>query len=158
MSRRRSTKQIVVHCSATQPTQDIGAREIRKWHRAAPNNFVDIGYHFVVRRNGVIEAGRPMDAVGAHARGFNATSISVCLVGGIDKKGKPQNNFTDEQMTTLRDLVRTLTHFYPEAWVLGHRDLFPDRNGDGVVDKNDWLKDCPCFDVPKWWESLQESK
>ena len=131
---------IVIHCAATRPDQDIGARDIDAWHRR--RGFVKIGYHYVIRRNGEIETGRAEDEVGAHAQGFNSTSIGICLAGGIDASGKSKDNFTAEQWESLSKLVADLKTRYPNADVLGHRDL------------PNVAKDCPCFDVRRWWSSM----
>ena len=64
-----SIRYLVVHCAATPPEMDIGAKEIDLWHRQ--RGWSGIGYHFVIRRDGRVEAGRPLDRPGAHAQGFN---------------------------------------------------------------------------------------
>lgn len=133
---RRSTDYIVLHCSATPPAHDIGAAEIRQWHMARGWN--NIGYHFVVRRNGAIETGRPAAEIGSHVKYHNANSLGVCLVGGVDKGQKPQNNFTEAQWLALKQLLAELQLRYPRALVIGHRD-FP-----GVA------KACPCFGAIEW--------
>lgn len=149
---RRVTKWIVVHCTATPPSSDIGADEIRQWHIKPPNNWTDIGYHAVIRRNGQIEFGRHFDAFGAHVLGQNTQSVGICLVGGISATDKkPEFNFTPAQLAALRHLLHVLEYAYPGAEVLGHRDLSPDLNGDGIVQKREWVKDCPSFDVREWW-------
>jgi N-acetyl-anhydromuramyl-L-alanine amidase AmpD len=153
---RRRTDYIVVHCSATRPHQDVGAAEIRRDHKAL--GWTDIGYHRVIRRDGRIESGRPVLAIGSHAKGFNARSIAVCLVGGLDMGLKPANNFTPAQMRSLRELVAAWKRQWPNAEVLGHRDLFGDTNKDGVIDRRDWLKECPCFDVREWWAGTPEGR
>ncbi len=134
----RKIKEIIIHCAATKPTQDIGAETIRKWHMGPPNNWKDIGYHYVIRRNGKIEKGRPNGEVGAHASGHNATSIGICLVGGIDAKGRPEANYTPEQWAALKDLVLTVktAHNISSDKIIGHNQVSS--------------KACPCFDVPKW--------
>jgi len=149
---RHRTDYIVVHCSATRATSDIGADEIRDWH-VHKNGWKDIGYHAVVRRDGEIEWGRHFDEEGAHVAGQNYRSVGVCLVGGIDFEGNPENNFTDEQFESLTVLLEVLQRAYPSALILGHRDLSPDLDGDGVVEKHEWVKDCPCFDVRDWRQS-----
>ena len=146
---RRLTKYIVVHCSATGPTSDIGVDEIRDWH-VNKNGWSDIGYHAVIRRSGQIEYGRHFDEPGAHVKGQNYQSVGVCMVGGVDANNKPENNFTAPQFASLKILLAMLRRSYPNAAILGHRDLSPDLDGDGIVEKHEWLKDCPCFDVQAW--------
>ena len=133
----RKITDIVIHCSATGPGADIGVKEIRDWHMKQ-NGWKDIGYHFVIRRDGAIENGRPMEQVGAHVSGHNANSIGVCLVGGVDSKGKPEANYTPDQWAALKRLLCGLGREFPGARILGHRD-FPNVK-----------KDCPCFDVADW--------
>jgi N-acetyl-anhydromuramyl-L-alanine amidase AmpD len=140
---------LVVHCSATKPTQDIGAKEIDAWHRKA--GWLMIGYHFVIRRDGTVEEGRPADRVGSHVRGHNSNSIGICMVGGVDDKMRPADNFTPEQKLALLVLLRRLREENPEARICGHRELSPDTNNDGRVTPEEWLKACPSFDVGAWW-------
>lgn len=142
---RKSTELLVVHCSATRGTMDIGVREITQWH--IQRGFDTIGYHYVIRRNGELETGRQESAIGAHVRGHNANSIGICLVGGVDASNKPQDNFTPAQLTTLKRLLGELQARYPDARILGHRDLSPDKNGDGKITPNEFTKACPSFDV-----------
>lgn len=102
---------------------DIGAAMIREWH--LERGFSDIGYHFVIWRDGYIEEGRPISRIGAHAKGHNSDSIGICLVGGIDEEGKPDSNFTCKQYGALCTLVDELVND-PNLninQVLGHRDL-----------------------------------
>ena len=141
MAKRKETKYIAVHCAATPAGMDIGVKEIDRWHRQ--KGFLKIGYHFVIRRSGQLEIGRDEDEIGAHVQGYNAVSIGVCLVGGVDADdvSKAENNFTEEQFSTLRTLLERLQIQYPDAEVLGHRD-FPDV-----------AKACPSFDVRAWLKS-----
>lgn len=129
---------LVVHCSASPDTMDIGVDEIREWHRT--RGFFDVGYHFVVRRNGDVETGRPVNRPGAHAVGFNHRSLGICLVGGVDVNQKATNNFTEAQFRSLLALLDSLVYLHPRAQILGHRDL------PRVA------KACPSFDVRKWLE------
>jgi N-acetyl-anhydromuramyl-L-alanine amidase AmpD len=122
--------------------------EIDGWHRARGWN--GVGYHAVVRRDGTIEFGRHFDEAGAHVKGQNYRSVGVCLVGGVNEDGNAEDNFSTEQMESLMAIVATLERAYPDAEVLGHRDLSPDLDGDGIVEKHEWIKDCPCFDVREW--------
>ena len=139
----RDIREIVVHCAATRPSMDIGAKTIRKWHKA--KGWRDIGYHWVIRRSGTLEAGRDESIAGAHVRGHNRYSIGLCLVGGLNENTfKPENNYTVEQFGTLIKKIRELKKKYPNAKVLGHRDF------KGV------RKACPCFDVIPWWDDLNQ--
>lgn len=134
---RKNTDWIVLHCSATRPVQDIGAKEIRAWHKA--KGWSDIGYHFVIRRDGRVEKGRAVDEIGSHVKGHNHNSVGICMVGGIGNETfGPENNFTPLQWAALKKLIADLSKKYPNARVLGHRD-FP-----GVS------KACPCFDARPW--------
>lgn len=132
---RTGTDYLVVHCAATKASMDIGVREIRQWH--VQKGCLDIGYHFVIRRNGTVEDGRPHGVIGAHVEGFNSRSLGICLAGGIDDKGKPQNNFTPEQFNSLRMLLTAQKRTYPQAKIVGHHDLFAG-------------KACPSFKVSEW--------
>jgi hypothetical protein len=138
----RIINQIIIHCSDTPAGMDIGAAEIREWHTALPpkgNGWADIGYHYVIRRSGVIEPGRPEEVVGAHVAGHNANSIGVCLVGG----GQGVCNFTWQQWGVLRELITQLLSRYPAAEVFGHRDFTS-------------AKACPTFDARAWWNVTKE--
>ena len=137
---RKRTEFIVIHCSDTPADMDIGAAEIKKWH-VEDNGWSDNGYHFVIRRDGVTEEGRPVDQVGAHARGYNSRSIGICLIGG--KVSDPYDGidrrdlFSKAQFIALERLVRALSREYPGSKVVGHRDLGSPKT-------------CPNFDVGRW--------
>jgi N-acetyl-anhydromuramyl-L-alanine amidase AmpD len=141
---------IVIHCSATKASADIGASLIDEWHRAR-GWAGGIGYHYVIRRSGEVESGRAEEKIGAHAYGYNKHSIGVCLVGGLDDNGNTlegfDNAFTRMQKISLLGLMLNLRTKYPGADVQGHRDLSPDIDGDGVINKWEWTKECPCFNV-----------
>lgn len=149
----RRIDHIVIHCSATRASHDIGAAAINQWH--LERGWSGIGYHFVIRRNGELEFGRPVEKVGAHVRGHNAYTIGVCMVGGLNEDGKPENNFTDAQFETALELCDNLVAKYTvnmrKPTVLGHRDFSEDLDGDGVIEPHEWMKACPCFDVTEWY-------
>lgn len=137
MMKRKATNWIVLHCSATRAIQNIGAKEIRRWHK--DKGWTDIGYHYVIRRDGTVDNGRGREEVGAHVSGHNSDSLGICLVGGLnDKTWQPENNFTKAQWTALEILLGMLLVRYPNAKILGHRD-FPKV-----------AKACPCFDARVW--------
>jgi N-acetylmuramoyl-L-alanine amidase len=136
----RSITHLVVHCSATPPALDVGVKEIRRWH-VEGNGWDDVGYHYVIRRDGLVEEGRPVEQVGAHVSGHNASTIGICMVGGIATDSTPQNNFNSRQFDALYALLLTLHAKFPDAEVCGHRD-FPKV-----------AKACPSFDVREWMKS-----
>lgn len=151
---------IVVHCSATRAGQDIGKSEINRMHVA--RGFNCIGYNFVVRIDGTVETGRSLQIDGAHcnSKGFsgvsyNKHSIGICYVGGLDKSGKAADTRTDAQKKALRELIAKLVKEYPDIKeILGHRDTSPDLDGDGIVEPNEWIKMCPCFDAENEYKDL----
>ena len=142
-------KYIVVHCSATLPRPDIDIKDIDRMHKE--RGWRSCGYHYVIPTDGRLQGGRSLNEIGAHTKGHNRVSWGVCLVGGINSSGKSENNFTHEQMSSLRSVLKTLKQNAPQAEILGHRDLSPDLDGDGVIERHEWIKDCPCFDVREWW-------
>lgn len=137
--KRPKTDYLVVHCAATKANMDIGVREIRQWH--VQQGWLDIGYHFVIRRDGTVENGRPFDVVGSHVKGYNERSLGICLVGGIDAYGNPENNFTPAQFESLVLVLKAQKRGYPQAQIVGHRDLFSG-------------KACPSFDVGAWLKTV----
>lgn len=134
----RKINLIVIHSSATPSDRDIGVDVIRKWH-VDERGFADIGYHYVIRRDGRIEAGRPVGIAGAHVRGHNESSIGICMIGGVNDALNAEDNFNGVQMDTLEVLINFLTNIYgiEIGSVVGHRDL------------ND-KTECPSFDVKKF--------
>ena len=129
----RTITLIIIHCSAVRPSQTSSAQQIDSWHRK--RGWSGIGYHYVVRRDGTVERGRPEAKVGAHCLNHNRHSIGVCYEGGLDKNGHPADTRTEAQKITLEELLYSLALDYPDATILGHRDL------PGVK------KECPCFDA-----------
>ena len=137
---------IVLHCSAVKPSQTSSAKQIDEWHkqRVTRNgtHWKGIGYHAVIRRDGSIEPGRPLEEVGAHCYLHNRHSIGICYEGGLDEAGEPADTRTPEQKKAMRELIEKLHEQYPKALIVGHRDLSPGR-------------DCPCFDAVATYRDLQ---
>ena len=144
---------IVIHCSATRAGQDIRAADIDKWHKE--RGFAMIGYNYVIDLDGKVEVGRPLTRDGAHCntagtsgRAYNKHSIGICYVGGLNNLGNACDTRTYQQKRALVNLVYRLMEQYPNIKeVIGHRDASPDKNGDGKITSNEWIKQCPCFDV-----------
>ncbi|GMR15859.1 MAG: N-acetylmuramoyl-L-alanine amidase [Gammaproteobacteria bacterium] len=150
-------KHIVIHCSATIYTQNKGVDDIRIEHMRPPRNWSDVGYHKVIKRDGTIENGRALDRQGAHAKGYNEASWGICLIGGLDLDGVPEANYTIEQYRALIKLLLQLKDEAPQAEILGHRDLSPDLNQDGKISRNEFMKECPCFNVKAFWGEHNEN-
>lgn len=136
----RTITLIIVHCSAVRPWEQSSAADIDRWHRA--RGWKGIGYHYVVRRDGSVETGRPLVEQGAHCMNHNAHSIGVCYEGGLDEQGRPADTRTPKQRMALRQLLESLHGLFPHALVVGHNTLNP-------------LKACPCFDAASEYSDLQ---
>lgn len=134
----RKINKIIIHCSATPPNMDIGVDEIREWHTTPPENYSDVAYHYILRRDGHCEAGRDVEKAGAHCRGHNSDSIGVCLIGGVDKDMKPQSNFTNAQWSALPSTIRFIRALVGDNLlpIYGHNEFSS--------------KACPSFDVQEW--------
>lgn len=128
----RKIEKIIIHCSASPEGRDIDASTIKDWH-VKERGWSDIGYHWVIKLDGTIEAGRHEYISGAHAKGYNSKSIGVCYVGGLDSDMKPKDTRTEAQKEALHCLLLDLKARYPEAMIIGHRDVSS--------------KDCPSFDA-----------
>lgn len=132
----RTIKKIIIHCSATPVGEDFTVDDIRRWH-VKGNGWKDIGYHFVIYRDGSVHLGRKLEEAGAHTSGQNANSIGICYIGGCAPDGKtPRDTRTLPQRDALYNLVKELKHQYPDATIHGHREFA--------------AKACPSFDVQKW--------
>ena len=145
-TKKRKIDKIIIHCSSTPPDMNIGASEITIWH--LDRGWSDIGYHYVIRRDGVFQDGRDTDEdgdifeeVGAHTYGYNKNSIGICMVGGVDENNNPEANFTAKQWITLERLVRALKAEFPYATVHGHNEFA--------------AKACPSFDVQEWQKNAK---
>lgn len=148
MPKRKKTNLAVLHVTATRPGTIAGVREVRAWHKA--RGWSDIGYHYIIRVDGTVEPGRPLDQIGAHVAGYNSRSIGIAHEGGLDKHGHPADTRTQAQKTACVELLDDLVEKYPDIKVCGHRDLSPDRDGDGFISPHEYLKECPCFNAMPW--------
>jgi N-acetyl-anhydromuramyl-L-alanine amidase AmpD len=117
-------------------------RDIDRMHRARGMN--GIGFHFVIGLDGQIETGRPQETIGAHVPGHNHNSVAVAYVGGVDHGGFAKDTRTAAQKLALRKLIKTLRALYPEASVVGARDL---PNETGRLDPYGFNKMSPGFDA-----------
>lgn len=138
MELRKKTEMIVVHCAATKPSMDIGYKEIRKWH-VEDNGWDDVGYHYIIKRDGTVEVARAEAFQGAHAPAVNSKSIAICLVGGMAEDGDAENNFTLEQFLSLKDLIKKIKMTNPNiVEIVGHCDVQENK------------PNCPGFNLKEW--------
>ena len=100
----RKINEIILHCSASDSPEHDDIRVIRLWH--LKRGWSDVGYHYFIRKNGVLEKGRDEKIVGAHCKGRNRKSIGICL-HGLEK-----DKFTKEQFRTAGKLVGILLDKY----------------------------------------------
>lgn len=146
----RKIERIFVHCTAgnqKQTVEDLKAEFKRK-------GWKNPGYHYVVMPDGRIENMLPEDSISNGVQGYNSTAINVAYVGGIDAKGKGVDNRTPEQKKSLKTILSQLKKKYPDAEILGHRDISPDKNGNGIIDPWERIKECPCFDAKVEYKDL----
>ena len=134
----RTIKYIVVHCTAGSDTQTVEGLKAEFRHKGWKNP----GYHYVVDRDGHITQLLDEAEVANGAAGYNSNGIHIAWMGGRDT-----DNRTACQRIMFKTLVKRLHRKYPKAKVCGHRDLSPDRNGDGKITKDEWMKACPRFNV-----------
>lgn len=136
-------KYIVLHYSATYPDQDLDVEDIRKMHLA--RGFNDVGYHYIIKRDGTVQKGRADNVVGAHVAGHNTGSLGICCIGGIERATGPNvgvDNRTQAQKDATVLLVQDLLRKHPTAQVVGHRDM------PGAKTQ------CPGFNAQSWWASV----
>ena len=135
---KRPITRIVVHCTATPQGRYHTAKDIHKWHQES--GWLGIGYHYVLTVSGELQQGRDIEEKGAHARGYNYGSLAVVLVGGTDNKLiAMEKGFTQDQLLYLEVLLKELIKLYPDAEIVGHREL-PGVN-----------KACPCLKVSDYY-------
>ena len=135
----RNIKEIIIHCSATPEGKDFTTAQIKQWHLA--RGFSDIGYHYVIYRDGSIHTGRDESVSGAHCTGHNTISIGVCYIGGVASDGKtPKDTRTDAQKAALVKLLKQLKAKYPQAKIYPHYKFA--------------AKACPCFNAEEEYKNL----
>ncbi len=139
----RDINLIVVHCSATPEGKDYSLETIRDWH-VRGRGWSDIGYHYVIYRDGGVWTGRPVERQGAHVKGHNRNSIGICYVGGMTADmSEPKDTRTHCQKESLEDLLLELKLQHPNAVIKGHRDFSP--------------KACPSFDATKEYDWISKN-
>ena len=141
-SASREITETVVHWTANYIDQDIGAREIH--NVGLQRGFAGCSYHFIIRRDGTIERGRPIGLKGAHAKanGHNNFSIGISFVAGYNcLSGTPNperyvsaQSITPAQWKSLDSYLETFWQVYPGGQVFGHNNTDPGNKPDPGVD------------------------
>lgn len=136
----RKVTLLVIHCSATPPGARLSFDDCRRDH-IRHRGFSDIGYHFYLTRDGTVHRGRPLERVGAHCLHHNRHSVGICYEGGLDALHRPADTRTPEQKASLLALLRRLKREFPQALIVGHHDLNPE-------------KPCPCFEAVREYRGV----
>lgn len=129
---QRPVNELIWHCAATPEGRDFTVADIRAWHRK--RGFADIGYHYVVYRDGSIHIGRSIDEIGAHVSGHNTGTIGASYIGGVAADGRTaKDTRTPEQRASMRWLTKALVSLHDLNRISGHNQYA--------------AKACPSFDV-----------
>lgn len=140
---KRKIDKIIIHCTATPEGREVDVDEIRKWHKA--RGWRDVGYHYVIKLNGIVQLGRHVDEIGSHTKGHNSNSIGVVYAGGLDADTREaKNTRTIMQDIAFVYLLRHLKDQYPDATLHGHNEFSN--------------KACPSFDVQKQYGWIYEQE
>lgn len=136
---------LTIHCSAHPEGVDV---TVAQMNAIATARFRQRSYHHIVTRDGVAHRNLEDHQRGAHVGGHNTGNIGIVYVGGLATDGKTcKDTRTAAQRAALRRLVAGYRARYPGIVVRGHRDWSPDTNRNGRIDRHEWLKCCPSFDV-----------
>lgn len=147
----RKITHIAVHCTGTQ--QKITSITNLKAHWNSLG-WKKPGYHYVVMPSGKVEQLLEESQISNGVKGYNSTLINVAYVGGIDNNGKAVDNRTEAQKAALYFLLEQLRFRYPNAVIQGHRDFSPDKDEDGQITPDEFIKQCPCFDAKTEYEKI----
>lgn len=163
---KQKLKYLVIHCTATPEGRDVSGTDIRCMHTSPKprgRGWRQVGYTDLFRLDGTRErlVENNGDAyvdgweVTNGASGYNSVSRHVVYAGGCARDGKtPKDTRTAAQREAMAGYVREFHRRHPDVKIIGHRDLSPDRNGNGKVESSEWTKACPSFDVRAWLESI----
>lgn len=143
----RDIWRIFVHCTAGSQKQTL--KDLLNEFKQ--KGWKNPGYHYTVFPDGKIEQLLPESEVSNGVQGYNSTAINISYVGGIDNKGRATDNRTEAQKTSLLTLLKDLKKKYPNAHIMGHRDIWGKNPAK-------WKKQCPCFDAEKEYAFLDDMK
>ncbi len=139
----RTIKYIVIHCTGASQNQTTKA--IKDFWKNK-KGWKSVGYHKLISADGTVEELAKKEAITNGVAGKNRHSYHICYKGGQGGK----DTRTEAQKVALLNEVKKAKALFPKAEVVGHRDLSPDLNADGIIQPNEWTKDCPSFEVKQW--------
>lgn len=161
----RAINNIVIHCTAGPQNQSI---ESIKSYWKNELGWKNPGYHYMIQADGHVAVTLPISQIANGVAGHNQDAIHISYLGGVEiiagknSKGQPINtigrpidNRTPEQKFMLEILVRAFHGMFPKAAIKGHRDFSPDKNKNGIIEPNEWVKSCPSFDVAEWLKEIE---
>jgi N-acetylmuramoyl-L-alanine amidase len=130
---------MVLHDSHSKPSEEKPV-DVLRW-QGRTMGLLDIGYHLIIDREGIVHRIRDVRAVGSHAPGFNHLSVGVCLIGGLTEDGKRhEDSFTTEQRSALYRTGAAFLAEWPGAEIKGHTELKGCQPGKNQVR-------CPFMDM-----------
>lgn len=141
----REIKYIVIHCTAGPVNQTTEV--IRNYWKG--KGWKKVGYHLLISDDGSYERLAPDEETTNGVEGHNSNAIHICYKGGW-VNNQAIDTRSEACKKTMLTLIRTMKSRYPKALVCGHRDFSKDKNGNGIIEKSEWIKQCPSFDVNKW--------
>lgn len=143
----REIKYIVIHCTGT--PKETKRKSIEN-HWKNELGWKKPGYHCMIDQFGVNHILSDVEHIVNGAKGFNSNAIHIAYIGGINEIWENACTLTMKQSRALQSLLKSLKIRYPNAEIVGHRDLSFDRNKDGKITPDEWEKVCPCFDVDRF--------
>ncbi len=159
-------KYLVIHCTATPQGRDVSGADIRRMHTSPVSvggrGWKQVGYTDLFRLDGSVErlVDNNEDAnvdpweITNGAKGYNSVSRHIVYAGGCDVNGNPKDTRTEAQKRAMASYVLDFHRRNPVVKIVGHRDLSPDRNGNGIIEPFEWMKACPSFEVSEWLRSI----
>lgn len=146
----RRINRIFIHCTGSQKgaTVDNILRTFRVLGWKNP------GYHYIIDAEGKITQLLSLEKIANGVKNYNASSIHIAYIGGIDKSGRQYDSRTPEQKSAIIELLKKLRQTYPTAEILGHRDISPDTNRNGIVEQCEFIKGCPLFNAKEEYANI----
>lgn len=155
----KDIKDIFIHCSA-----GYGSIEsIQKFWKSLGWN--SPGYHLIVDLDAKVHQLQPFTKFSNGVKGFNKNAINISYIGGVEKTNvtKALDSRTPQQKEALLNAIKTAIKWVEsnggsksQLRIRGHRDVSPDKNGNGIIESWERIKECPSFDaIPEYKHLLK---